>query len=323
MKDLLATQYHIRPLALEKLQDNVFKATGETGDFVLKRSTLKENNLAFICAAEDALGEKGFPLTVPPVKTAAGGLYAARDGDLYTLHRFIPERRCDFDREDDLRAAAACVALLARFAALPDLAAPKGRDHTLRHREELLKRGGDLARFERIALSEPDSPRSKLYLSYAKEARRRAEESLAKLDASAYRLLAKKEAKAGTVVHFDVAARNFIIFEGSAFLIDFDYCRRDLSLVDLGRLIRRALKGGSDAVKRLDLILTSYRAVKPLSDEELEVISALLSFPQTFWRRAERCFRDDKKDKEADPRDLEKAIRRTEEEKQWLTALKQ
>ena len=174
MKDLLENQYHIPAPAIRPLQDSVFEVGSDEGRFILKRSALKEEKLAFICEAEEALREKGFLLTAPLLKTAEGGLYAKSGEGLFTLHRFVDGRRCDFDCENDLKSAAKSLALLSRCGGLSDLPAPEGRDLTLGHINRLQNRVHDLARFEEIALKEPLSERGKIYLRYAKEGRARA-----------------------------------------------------------------------------------------------------------------------------------------------------
>ena len=80
---------------------------------------------------------------------------------------------------------------------------------------------------------------------------KKASDSRRLLLSSEYPRLEEEARKVGSFIHYDVAARNFIIQDGKAYLIDFDYCARDLPLVDLMRLMKRSLKYGNNAENKL------------------------------------------------------------------------
>ena len=84
---------------------------------------------------------------------------------------------------------------------------------------------------------------------------KKASDSRRLLLSSEYPRLEEEARKVGSFIHYDVAARNFIIQDGKAYLIDFDYCARDLPLVDLMRLMKRSLKYGNNAENKLKVII--------------------------------------------------------------------
>jgi spore coat protein I len=123
----------------------------------------------------------------------------------------------------------------------------------------------------------------------------KARESHDRLLYSSYPTLISRAKEAGAFIHYDVAARNFIIKEHRAYLIDFDYCCCDLPLTDLTRLWKRSFKQGENYTSRIEAIIKGYRQHRTIRKEEFDVLYALLLFPQKHWRIAHRYFTDKQK----------------------------
>jgi spore coat protein I len=141
---------------------------------------------------------------------------------------------------------------------------------------------------------------------------------------SEYPRLAKEAAAVGSFIHYDVAARNFIIRDKKAQLIDFDYCCCDLPLTDLMRLIKRSLKNGSHYEVKINAILNGYQQYRRLTKAEGEVLYALLLFPQKYWRISHRYFYEYKKnDEDYYIKKMENAVTELEKEDCWLNLLKE
>jgi len=82
-----------------------------------------------------------------------------------------------------------------------------------------------------------------------------------------------------------MANHNFLITEeGKVYLIDFDYCIMDTRLHDLTSLVIRNMRYGVWDIGKAYFILNEYDRIYSISRKELEVIKALITFPQDFWQ---------------------------------------
>ncbi|HEX3033023.1 MAG TPA: CotS family spore coat protein, partial [Bacillota bacterium] len=111
---------------------------------------------------------------------------------------------------------------------------------------------------------------------------------------SAYQEVLAEYAGEIPVCHGDPASRNFLFGpEGKAWMIDFDSMAVDLPLVDMWRLLRRTMrKNAWDFSVGLNL-LEGYLEVRPMTREELQVLFALLHFPERAWRLTRRYYEVD------------------------------
>ena len=158
-----------------------------------------------------------------------------------------------------------------------------------------------------------------MYLAFYGPMMKKASDSRRLLLSSEYPRLEEEARKVGSFIHYDVAARNFIIQDGKAYLIDFDYCARDLPLVDLMRLMKRSLKYGNNAENKLKVIIEGYGRIYPMSKEQWEVLHALLLFPQKYWRLAQRYFQNDPhRDNDFFKKRIRTAVAELEREDQWI-----
>ena len=291
MNHILADGWSILPTEITTIQNNVWKVTTDSGTYALKRSELKEKNLHFICTAEQSLANNDFSRFALLIPTAAGYPYFTAGNESFTLHQWIEGEKCDLTKEDHLFAAAETLAMFHTAANEQRLRKHKSdrRDH-FAHAEHIERRLKELRRFHEKASSSPSTAMTTAFLRDYPQIIAMARESFDRLMYSAYpRLLADAE-EAGAFIHYDVAARNFIIREGNAFLIDFDYCCCDLQITDLVRLWKRSFKEGENYPKRIESILNGYQKHRHIGGEEFEVLYAMLLFPQKHWRLAHRYF---------------------------------
>lgn len=325
MENILSRGWQITPEEIRAVQENVWQVRTDEGLFALKRSLLKENNLRFICRAENSLPPHGFTRFAPLRDTATGQPYYRENNGLFTLHPWISGEHCDFDHASHLFAAAATLGdfhLRSREKALR-LISP-GRADCFSRAERLNARIGELHRFYLLAEKEPQKEFSKLYRHYYPPFTAKAVSSLKALLNSAYPRLAAEAAAVGSFIHYDVAARNFVMRNREAYLIDFDYCRGDVPLTDLMRLTKRALKRGEDYETKIDALCRGYRQYRSLTRDEAQVLCALLLFPQKFWRLSHRYFCEERNNPESFyVKKMRAAAEELEKEDIWLAALKE
>ena len=291
MKKLLEDGWSLYPTEITEIQDNVWKVKTEKDTYALKKTELKEEHLHFICAAEHSLVKRGFHNFAILISTTNDHPYYATEEGFYTLHHWIEGERCDFQSEEHLFAAAKTLAKMHTLGKELSLQSYHNRrGNYFEHAEHIGQRINELRDFYRTASTSTPSAFTRAYCRDYPKLIAQAQEAKERLIHSSLPKLIADAEEVGAFIHYDVAARNFIILNKKAFLIDFDYCRCDLPLTDLARLLKRALKQGSSYQNRMAAILNGYQRHKPISEEEFEVLCAFLLFPQKYWRIAHRYF---------------------------------
>lgn len=325
MEYILSMGWGLTAEHIEEIQNNVWQVYTNHGKFALKRSSLREKQLDFICMAENSLPQHGFYLFAVPLRCVDGKPYFLYYGRYFTLHQWIDGEKCDFQNPHHLFLTASTLGdfhLRSRDTHLSLLHTP--RCNSFIRGENTSKHLRELYQFQRKAKDTHPSEFSYLFRSYFPYFIQKAERSMSLLLDSDYPRLAQEAAATGTFIHYDVAARNFIIKNKQAYLIDFDYCCCDIPLTDLMRLIKRGLKQGSNEQEKLDAILNGYQQFRPFNKEENKVLIALLTFPQKFWRISHRYFCGEiSHDEDFCIKKIQLAMEESLREDQWLPILKE
>lgn len=101
-----------------------------------------------------------------------------------------------------------------------------------------------------------------------------------------------------SLCHLDYVNKNLIFDEqGKIWVIDFDKCKIDLCVHDIGYFLRRILKRNNT---KWDLeiavnSLNTYDKIRPLSLDEYKYILVYLCFPQKFWKISRDYYNNIKK----------------------------
>ncbi len=280
-----------QPYAIWPVQANVYKVSCMQGDFCLKFVQYDKEKIDFLHGIMTYLLDRGFYRISRPVAALSGDSAVAVEGGFYTMNRWVGGIACALDNDFHLLAAGKCLASFS-CAALGGALIPGGKVGYHEWPERFVQRTEDLILWQRqIGAKKRHTPFEKLYLKVAPEMI--ADGMLAQrlLAQSAYGYLADEALYYRAFVHRDVAARNFIIGpDGKGWLIDFDYCRYDLPLTDIVRFVERGMKAVVYTPQQLDVMLGAYETVRKIDTEEYRVISAMLLFPQKFWRLCSRYF---------------------------------
>ena len=96
--------------------------------------------------------------------------------------------------------------------------------------------------------------------------------------------------KSGAICHHDFTHYNVIHYREKLYVINFEYCCRELKMYDLANLIRRKMRKCGWDINEAKLILDQYKTIEDLTREEMDIIAVLLMFPQKFWRTSNRYY---------------------------------
>jgi CotS family spore coat protein len=283
--------WNLKAEHFQKVKD-VYKVKTNQGIKNLKVSPLVPERLIFVTEAIGHLEKNGFGKFYPLIKTTDGRSYVTDGHFAYTLFDWIEGRQCNVKNYSELLGA---TRILAEFHQKSLGFTPPNHSNMrnrlgkcLNHFEERLR---DLESFKEMARSLPDDPFALVYLKNVDYFIPMAAAAITKLKNSAYPELVQRAYRSRPFCHGDPAARNFILTpEQEIFLIDFDSCRVDLTIMDLIKFSRRVLKKYRWQSQTAKQLVDTYQQIYPLTANELEVMKAIFYFPQKFWRIAFRHF---------------------------------
>lgn len=86
------------------------------------------------------------------------------------------------------------------------------------------------------------------------------------------------------ISHKDLASHNFLIHNEHTSLIDFDTAGYDTPIVDLVQLLNRALVLQYWDMDVFEQAISAYRAIRPLTEQQVALIFLLIRFPDNFLR---------------------------------------
>lgn len=109
-------------------------------------------------------------------------------------------------------------------------------------------------------------------------------EAICMIEASNYKNFMELVKAKGILCHNNYREENIIINVNGVYITNFESCNCDIQIVDLVNIIRRYLKKSYfDEVEAYKL-LEVYNKIKPLDNEELKIITAMITFPYKFLK---------------------------------------
>lgn len=267
----------------------VLRVATPDGPKVLKKSRIREDEILFVHAAQEHLAASGFR-DAPRFRPTRDGTPFARQGlELWTLSDWVEAEHSPLRRRNRLDPAIAKVAELhlkgTGFVAPPT---PPDRVRWGTWPEAFRARLDQLGVFRRLAReARTRTAFDRLYMGLLEYHWEQAATAITLLLRTRYRLLMAIESRRASICHHDLTHNNILFRpDGSAFLLDMDYCLADSRLHDVGSMILRHCKGyGWDLdAAEIHVKLYSRHAREPLNPDELAVLAAFLQWPQDFWQ---------------------------------------
>ncbi len=265
----------------------IWRVKTDLGFKYLKKTKLSAADLWFVHEALQYLHRNSFPHTPTLLCSKTGEPFVNTDNGIFILTDWFFGVELDFGTLMDLRAASRFLAEFHQkssgfFPSQPN----ESRTCWLKWPVKLENRLTELQDFFRLANAEKESSHfSRLYLRNFEPFYRQAVTSYEALLKSPYRTIAEDGLRQRSFCHHDYSGRNLLrTYLNCIFLVDFDYCLLDLRIHDLINLLVRNLKHNGWNPDIGDFILNEYQQVIKLTQEELEVMSILLSWPQDFWQ---------------------------------------
>lgn len=260
---------------------NVFIISSDKGNKVFKKIDYSIEELEFINSAIEYIKNK-FSRVMSFEKTVDGEVYTLWNNEVYCVMNLIEGRECDYNNPVDVAIASKALGELHRASEgfKTDLAYKNLKGNTI---EMFKRRYEEMGFFKNIAeLHEYKTEFDDLFLNNVDYYMNEINKSIKLLETSPYYKLCGEEDKIA-LCHHDLAYHNILINNEEAYFIDFDYAIVDLKIHDLCNFMLKAIKHSAFDMEKVDIIINNYCMANTIDRKELEVLHALLTFPQDFY----------------------------------------
>jgi CotS family spore coat protein len=265
----------------------VWRVETNAGYKYLKKSKLSGAEIKFIYEAQEYLYRNSFDNIPRLAWSKFGEPYVSEENGLYILTDWYFGTELDFNILMDLKQASRFLAgFHLKSAGFQPHQPIEQRTCWFNWPDKFKQRLEELQDFRRLAnLEKESSVFSRLYLRNFEPYYRQAELSYQALLKSPYPEVAQEASRNLSFCHHDYSSRNVLrTFDNRLFLVDFDYCLRDLRIHDLINLLVRNLKHQEWRPELCSFILEEYQQISKLTPAEIEVMYVLLCWPQDFWQ---------------------------------------
>jgi CotS family spore coat protein len=276
-----------------KANKGVYYVKTNKGERCLKKINYGPQKLLFVYGAKEHLIKNGFNTVDRYFLNIDEEPYAIVNEDIYTLSEWLGGRECDFHNIDEVRLAAKALAKMHE--------ASKGYEPP-----ENSKLKSDLGRWTQLMakrIKSLDKMRDMLrkksnksdfdvvYLKSMDFYKEMGQKALKNLEGSAYYELCAIAERDKSFCHHDYTYHNIVLNEeNDVYVIDFDFCKREVRTFDISNFMIKVLKRVDWDMNYARAIIDSYNSVSNLSNEEYKVLYAYLQFPQRYWRLANRYY---------------------------------
>jgi spore coat protein I len=292
LAEQVLTDYPIGPRSVRLIQESEMKAIWKVSDgtqfYGLKRLKYGKDKMLFAIQAQKHIQDHGGP--VPHlIRTKKGQLYVERDGQIFILYAWAKGRAPSFSNAADLQKS---VQLLARFhkastgfsPPIPCLESTKLGKWP--HQYESMK-----THFHEWQSSTAFPRLSAALKPYWIDMIRLAENAQTALSRSKYESMVSNGPK--TLCHQDYSEGNALLNGKGGIVLDLDSITYDFPARDLRKVIlKRMSERGKWDSALFNNILSWYKAVNPLSSDQLRLVYIDLSYPHLFHETAKNPFRN-------------------------------
>ena len=285
-------QFNIK---IEKLKANkgVYYLKTDKGERCLKKINYGPQKLLFVYGAKQHLLKNGFANLDQYYLNIENEPYALVNEDLYTLSEWLEGRECDFHNIEEVKIAAKTLAKLHEASKGYDppenskLKSDLGRwPHLMEKRIKSFDKMKDMVRKKNIK-----SDFDMIYIQSVEFYKDIGKKALSVLNNSSYYELCAIAELDKSFCHHDYTYHNIILDESNnVYVIDFDYCKREVRTFDISNFMTKVLKRVEWNMEYAKAIIDSYNSVTNISNDEYKVLYAFLQFPQRYWRLANRYY---------------------------------
>lgn len=273
---------------------SIYKCETNKGTKSLKEVQTSKDKIVFEYYIKEHLYNNGFRnVNRFDVNEETNLPYVEIGDKCFVLSDWIEGRECDLEKEEEMKLAITTLAKLhiasRGFEIQEDI---NVKTDIGRLEEFYVKRLNELIRYKRklkkeIVLEDFD----KLYLQSVDLFIEDANLSLEILKKSKYKDIVELTMSEKSFCHHDYAFHNIIINDKKElYVIDFEYANYEIKMYDLANVVKRRMRKCNWNIDETKKMIEIYDEVLKISYDELEVLYAMLIFPQKFWRIINRHY---------------------------------
>jgi CotS family spore coat protein len=290
-------KYNFQLISAEKVK-NGYKIVADKGDFCLKRSKHGRNKAKNGCILTEELLLNKFTNTVKYFRTKDGDSYVSYKKNIFYLTQWLEGTECDLNNIDEV---VSCTKLLAQFHKVSNEI-----DHDkvhIRNNEVDLPRTfardlNDIEKFKRIIIGKRvKNEFDILFKENIENFYNRGMLAVNTLMESKYYKLSKTAKDKQIICYNSLYYKNITKLNGEYFITDLDNIIIDLEISDLGKLIRKLMfeKTYGWDFNVAKVLIEAYNSINRINKEDLEIMLALIIFPQKFLELGKKRFTKQKK----------------------------
>lgn len=259
----------------------VYILVTDKGNKVLKRVKLKEGEMEFLDEVFIYLNTKGFNQMITFHRTIYNKVYHRWKDQLYCVMPLLEGRESEYANPIDINIDIEAISKLHHsslgFSPIPSL--KDNRTKLLSSFEDSLK---NLKLFKNmVTIYEEKNEFDEIFIGNVDYYLNQVDKSIELLNNSSYFELCSDREKI-VFCHHDLAHHNILIKDEIAHFVDFDYAIFDLRVHDLCNFICKVVKNFAYDFNKVKQIISIYESYSKLDIKELEVLYALLYFPQDY-----------------------------------------
>ena len=291
------TKYNIELVSAEKIR-NAYKIITNRGNYCLKRMKHGKNKAKNGCILTEELLLNKFSNISKYFRTIEGNSYVRYKSNIFYLIEWIEGFECDFTNIDE---AANCTKLLAEFHNMSNKIDYSNIEigNSFKNWPKILACNlKNIERFKSIIINKRiKNDFDVIFLNDIDNFYNRGLSAINMLNTSQYYNLSKIANDEKTLCTNSFYNQNIIKKEEEYFIVDFDDIMIDLQIIDLGKFIRKLMfkKAYEWNFTFAKTLIEAYSSVRRLSKVDLEIIFALIIFPQKFWNLGQKRYIKHKK----------------------------
>ncbi|MGH4138167.1 CotS family spore coat protein [Clostridium sp.] len=289
--------YNFELVSAEKVR-SVYMIITDRGKFCIRKIKHGRTKVKNGCILTEELLSNNFTNVAKYFRTIDGDFSVRYKKNTFYLTEWIEGEKCDLTNIDE---AVNCIKILAQFHSISNKI-----DHKKLHVHINLSNWPKifasnlnyLEKFKRIIVNKRiKNEFDVLFLENIDSFYNRGVSAIDMLNRSAYYNLSKLANDDETICYNRFYYQNIVKRGGEYFICDFDRIMIDLQISDLGKLIRQLMfkKNYGWNFDFAKILIEAYNSINRLTKEELEIMFALIIFPNKFWKLGQRRYVKQKK----------------------------
>ena len=268
------------------------------GLHMLKEHRGSEEKLKKIFELLSSLENVQFFRTDLPVRSKEGQFIVKDSDDMsYILKRWHEGRECDPKSELDVCRGMEGLGIFHTHAV--DV---WNFDETIREKYEgtnlifeMEKRTRELKKVQTfIRKKQKKSQFESAYLEVIPAFLKEAEMICHRMKDSGYEEIRKEALEAGKICHGEYMQHNVLFDRSKLILTNFEHAHLDVPCVDVALFLRKVMEKQGWKVYQGEKFLRSYEVVRPLREQERQILALRMSYPEKLWKIANHYYHTNK-----------------------------